>query len=151
MCWWSTGVDGTHVPTIAHTRGAHMPAAFTIVGAAIRPCSVRTPVTAPSGERSMPVTRQCWMISTPSSRAAFASAYVVRCGSSQPSCGTQMPPNRLSGEAAGIFASAASGSSSSTFSPMPRARETPRRISASCSADDAMRSEPVASNTPSSL
>ena len=35
--------------------------------------------------------------------------------------------------------------------PIPRAREAPRFISASCSGDDAIRSEPVVSKTSSSL
>ncbi len=29
MCWWSTGMEQANAPTIAATRGAHMPAALT--------------------------------------------------------------------------------------------------------------------------
>ena len=80
MCWWSTGIEHANVPTIAAIRGAHMPAAFTTVSASIRPPSVSTAVTAPS-RVSIPVTSVCVRISTPSSRAADATAYVAMCGS----------------------------------------------------------------------
>ena len=61
-------------PTIAAILGAHIPAALTTQGVAIRPCSVMTAVISPWAPRSIAVTRHCCLISTPSSRAAFASA-----------------------------------------------------------------------------
>ncbi len=74
MCWWSTGIEQTNVPAIAATRGAHMPAAFTTVSASMRPDSVSTARTSRCGDSSMPVTSVPVRISTPSSRAAAASA-----------------------------------------------------------------------------
>ena len=65
MCWWSTGIDGVNTPTIADTRGAQMPAAFTTTSHGISPASVTTARTARSGASSMPVTRVCVRISTP--------------------------------------------------------------------------------------
>jgi len=91
MCWWSTGIEHVNAPTMAATRGAHIPVAFTTISHSISPCSVRTARTAPS-RTSIPVTSVWMRISTPSSRAAFATAYVAMCGSTAPSPGIHTAP-----------------------------------------------------------
>ena len=66
-------MEQANAPTIAATRGAQMPVALTTVSHSISPSSVSTARTRPS-RTSIPVTSVCVRISTPSSRAADATA-----------------------------------------------------------------------------
>ncbi len=150
MCWWSIGVDGTVTPTIAATRGDQMPAALTTTSVSIGPWSVSTRRTARSRPSSMPVTRVPVRMRTPSSLAAFATAWVAVCGSRCPSPGTHTAPYSDSGLAAGMSRRVSSAETSSTSRPMPCARLTPRCCSMNCSREDASRRLPTVSNTPSS-
>ena len=98
----------------------------------------------------MPMARIPVRITAPSSRAPLARAYVAVCGSRWPSPATYAPPNNDRGDAAGIRASVSSGERSSTSSPIPLARLTPRCSSMSCSRLEASRTLPTAAKTPSS-
>ena len=147
-CWWSTGVDGIHAPTIAQTCGAHIPAAFTTISASMGPSVVRMRRTSRRSVSSMPVTRTPVRILTPAARAAPATAWVAVCGSRWPSPGSQTAPRRSSGARAGISRRASAGPTKSASSPFARVRLSVRWSSRSWSGLDATRRLPTASNAP---
>jgi hypothetical protein len=88
-------------------------------------------------------------MSTPSARAASATACVAMCGSTWPSPGIQTAPRIGAPPASGSRSSTSAGEISSASSPMPAAALAARRRSSRLSSLDAMRTLPTSAKTPS--
>src|SRR2546427_512713 len=129
---------------------AQNPPATPTPSVSILPDSVTTASMEPLLDRSMPVTRTPVVTRPPSARAARANACVAVCGSRCPSPGTHTAPYNDRVVIAGMSLAASAGETSSTSSPIPRARLAVRCSSISCCLLDAKRRLPTPSNPPSS-
>ena len=152
IIWCTTGVSGMRAPAIRAIRGDQTPQQIAHTSVSMSPALVRTALTRPAGDVSMPSTSApASTRSAPSCWACSRISVPARSESTTPTVGKYAPPRITDSSRYGTSLATPAGDSSSAGMPQALAAEQRRRSSRIRAGVRATSMPPLSVCTPSAL